>query len=148
MDQQTAIQQALFLVDRSGIVMLGTNGDQGSPNIKAMLKMENEGLRTVWLSTNTSSRRVEQLRHDPRACLYFIDMEKWMGVMLVGQVDLLQDTESRQRLWREGFEKYYALGIDDPDYTVLRFRAQWGNYYYALANVTFDIKDSPEKSQF
>ena len=140
MDKETAIEQALALADRSGIVMLGTNGDDGTPNIKAMLKMENEGLKTVWMSTNTSSRRVGQLRRDPRACLYFIDMEKWMGVMLVGGVELLQDAESRQRLWREGFEKYYSLGVNDPDYTVLRFTARWGNYYHALANVTFDIK--------
>jgi len=71
MDQETAIQQALALADPSGIVMLGTNGDNGFPNIKAMLKMENEGLKTVWMSTNTSSRRVGQLRRDPRACLYY-----------------------------------------------------------------------------
>ena len=140
MDKETAIQEAQALAERSGIVMLGTNGDDGTPNIKAMLKMENEGLKTVWMSTNTSSRRVGQLLRDPRACLYFIDMEKWMGVMLVGEVELLQDAESRRRLWREGFEKYYPLGVNDPDYTVLRFTARWGNYYHGLANVTFDIE--------
>ena len=139
MDKETAIQQALALVDRSSIVMLGTNSDDGAPNIKAMLKMENEGLKTVWMSTNTSSRRVGQLRCDPRVCLYFIDMEKWMGVMLVGEVEVLQDAESRQRLWREGYERYYSLGVNDPDYTVLRFTARWGNYYHALANVTFEV---------
>ena len=139
MDKETAIQQALSLADRSGIVMLGTNGDEGIPNIKAMLKMENEGLKTVWLSTNTSSRRVTQLLHDPKSCLYFVDMEKWMGLMLVGEIEVLQDAESRQRLWREGYERYYPLGVDDPDYTVLRFTAQWGNYYHA-GNVTFEIE--------
>mgnify|MGYP001001701314 FL=1 len=139
MDKETAIEQALTLADRSGIVMLGTNGDDGVPNIKAMIKMENEGLKTVWLSTNTSSRRVAQLLRDPRACLYFVDMEKWMGLMLVGEVEVLQDAESRQRLWREGFERYYPLGVNDPDYTVLRFTARQGNYYHA-GNVTFDIE--------
>lgn len=140
MDKETAIEQALALADRSGIVMLGTNGNEGTPNIKAMLKMENEGLKTVWLSTNTSSRRVGELRRDPRACLYFVDMETWEGVMLVGEMELLQNAESRQRLWREGCERYYPLGVNDPDYTVLRFTARWGNYYHALANVTFDIE--------
>jgi general stress protein 26 len=140
MDKETAIAQALALAERSGIVMLGTNGDDGTPNIKAMLKMENEGLKTIWMGTNTASRRVEQLRRDPRASLYFIDMEKWMGVMLVGEIELLQDPESRQRLWREGFERYYPLGVTDPDYTVLRFTARQGNYYHALANVTFEIE--------
>jgi general stress protein 26 len=139
MEKETAIQEALSLANHSGIVMLGTNGDDGIPNIKAMIKMENEGLKTVWLSTNTSSRRVAQLLRDPNSCLYFVDMEKWMGLMLVGEIEVLQDAESRQRLWREGYERYYPLGVDDPDYTVLRFTAQWGNYYHA-GNVTFEIE--------
>ncbi len=62
-----------------------------------------------------------------------------MGLMLVGEVEVVQDSESRQRLRREGFEKYYPAGVTDPDYCVLRFTARWGNYYHALANVTFDL---------
>ena len=79
---------------------MGTNGDDGYPNIKAMIKMENEDLKTVWFSSNTSSKRVAQLARDPKVCVYFIDFEQWKGLMLVGRVELLQDQESRQRLWR------------------------------------------------
>ncbi len=139
MENEEGIQQALALADHANIVMIGSNGDDGVPNIKAMIKMENEGLKTVWLSTNTSSRRVAQLLRNPKACLYFVDMEKWMGLMLVGEIEVLQDAASRQRLWRDGCERYYPLGVNDPDYTVLRFTARQGNYYHALANVTFEL---------
>jgi general stress protein 26 len=139
MQKEEAIREALALANRSGIAMLGTNGDNGYPNIKAMIKMENEGLNRIWFSTNTSSKRVGQLVQNPKTCVYFVDFEQWKGLMLVGDVEVLQDEESRQRLWREGFEKYYPLGVTDPDYTVLRFTAQWGNYYHALSNVTFEL---------
>jgi len=62
MEKQEAINQGLELVNRSTIAMLGTNGEDGFPNIKAMLKMENEGLKKIWFSTNTSSKRVEQIK--------------------------------------------------------------------------------------
>jgi general stress protein 26 len=137
--KEEAIKEALALADRSTIAVLGTNGDGGYPNIKAMIKMEIEGLKTVWFSTNTSSKRVAQLACDPKACVYFVDFEQWEGLMLVGCVELLQDPESRQRLWRPGCEKYYPLGVTDPDYTVLRFTSEWGNYYHALSNVTFEL---------
>ena len=139
MQEEEAIREALALASRSDIAMLGTNGDNGYPNIKAMIKMENEGLNRIWFSTNTSSKRVGQLVRNSKACVYFVDFEQWMGLMLVGDVEVLQDMESRQRLWREGFEKYYPLGVTDPDYAVLRFTAQWGNYYHALSNVTFEL---------
>jgi general stress protein 26 len=127
------------LANAAQIAMLGTNGDDGYPNIKAMIKMENEGLKTIWFSTNTSSRRIGQLERDSRASVYFVDFEQWMGLMLVGEVAILQDTASKERLWREGYERYYPLGVTDPDYSVLRFTSRWGNYYHALSNVTFEI---------
>lgn len=41
-----AKQQALALVERDPVVMmLGTVGQNGAPEIKAMVKMHNEGLR-------------------------------------------------------------------------------------------------------
>ena len=139
MEKQEAMEKALELANRCTIAVLGTNGDDGYPQIKAMIKMENEGLRAVWFSTNTSSRRVAQLQKDSRASVYFVDFEIWMGLMLVGEVEILQDAASRQRLWRDGYEKYYPLGVNDPDYTVLRFTTRWGNYYHRLSNVTFEV---------
>jgi general stress protein 26 len=139
MQKKEATREALALVNRSEIAMLGTNGDNGYPNIKALIKMENEDLKRIWFSTNTSSRRIGQLTRNPKACVYFVDFDQWMGLMLVGDVEVLQDMESRIRLWREGSEKYYPLGVTDPDYSVLRFTAQWGNYYHTLSNVTFQL---------
>jgi len=138
MQKEEAIREALALADRSGIAMLGTNGADGYPNIKAMIKMENEGLNRIWFSTNTSSKRTSQLARNSKACVYFVDFEQWMGLMLVGDVEVLQDRESKQRLWREGFEKYYPSGVTDPEYCVLCFTTQWANYYHALSNVTFE----------
>jgi len=139
MELKEAILMARELIDRSEIGLLGTNGEDGCPNIKALIKMENEGLKRVWFSTNTSSRRVSQLLRDPRACLYFLDSQKWMGLMLVGRMEVLQEKEVKARFWREGFERYCLLGITDPDYSILRFTSNRGNFYYALSSVTFNL---------
>ena len=139
MTSEEAINKSLELVANSPIAMLGTNGGDGYPNIKAMIKMESEGLKTIWFSTNTSSKRVQQLRDNPKASVYFVDMDNWMGLMLLGEVEMLSDLESRQKLWREGYEMYYPSGVTDPDYAVLRFTARTGNYYHRLSNVTFEL---------
>ncbi len=130
---------ALELVSGTPIVMLGNNGPDGYPGIKAMIKMENEGLRTFWFSTNTSSKRVGQLRKDGKACVYLVDMKSWRGLMLLGEVEVLEDPAAKRRLWRDGFEKYYPKGVTDPDYCVLRFTALRGNYYHNLHNSDFAI---------
>jgi len=139
MEKQEAVNQGLELVNSSTIAMLGTNGEDGFPHIKAMLKMVNQGLKKIWFSTNTSSKRVEQIKKNPKVCVYFVDPNEFKGLMLVGNIKILQDKSSRQRLWREGFERYYPLGVDDPDYSVLCFTGLWGNFYHSLSNIDFEI---------
>lgn len=140
MNKKDAINQGLELVEKSAIGMLGTNGEDGFPNIKAMMNLKHEGLKQIWFSTNTSSKRVKQLRENNRACVYYVDEKNFKGLMLVGTIEILQDIESRKMLWFDGAEKYYPLGIEDPDYSVLCFTAKLGNYYHGLKNITFEIE--------
>ncbi|MFZ5987556.1 MAG: pyridoxamine 5'-phosphate oxidase family protein [Bacillota bacterium] len=134
-----AVSKSLELVESCNIAMVGSNGDNGYPNIKAMIKVEAEGIKTIWFSTNTSSKRVSKFMHNPKACVYFADQDKFKGLMLVGDIEVLSDIESKKRLWCEGCEIYYPLGVNDPDYSVLRFTTKWGNYYHGLKNVSFDV---------
>jgi general stress protein 26 len=140
MDKQEAMAEGLQLVERSKICLLGTNGEDGFPNIKAMMNAKHEGIDKIWFSTNTSSRRVQQLKKDNRACVYYVDDKDFKGLMLTGTIQILQDLKSRQMLWADGDERYYPLGVEDPDYSVLCFTAHKGNYYHKLKNVTFEIE--------
>jgi general stress protein 26 len=139
MSEKEALEKGLELAGRSNIVMLANMDLDGYPHVRAMIKIENEGLDTIWMITNTSSDKIAQLEKDTRACLYFVDLEKWMGLTLVGAIEMLRDEESRKRCWREGFEKYYPRGVDDPDYTVLRFTTSWGKYYHGLKKYRFKV---------
>jgi len=139
MKMEEAAKLGLALANRSKIALLATNSANGYPNIKAMVKNENEGLKKIWFTSNTSSKKIAQLKRDSRACVYFVDFNEWMGLMLVGTVEILQDPETKKRFWRKGFRKYYPLSVSDPDYSVLCFETKWGNYYHNLENTTFEL---------
>ncbi len=139
MSDREGIEKGTELADRSSIVMLANIDGKDYPHVRAMLKIENDGLDTVWMITNTSSDKIGQLRANNRVSLYFVDLDKWMGLTLVGTLEILQDEESRKRCWRDGFEKYYPGGLDDPDYTVLRFTTRWGKYYHGLRKYRFNM---------
>jgi len=140
LNKKDAITQSLELVENSAICMVGTNREDGFPNIKSMFNLKHEGINLFWFSTNTSSARVQQLRKDNRVCVYFMDEKLHKGLMLTGTMENLQDIDSKKLLWSEKSEKYYPLGIEDPDYSVLRFTAKEGNFYHALQNINFEIE--------
>ena len=129
------------LVERSEIAFLGTIGSNGGPEIKAVLVADREGVDAIWISTNTSSEHVAQLERDPRACLYFVrhDREPWTGLLLRGLAEIRRDPEARERLWEDGCEKFYPNGVDDPDYTPLRFVPSSGKFWRFGVKMRFDL---------
>ena len=139
MKKEEALKSAAELMERTQTATVGSNGTEGYPHIKCMFKAGAEGLKTIWFSTNTSSKRVAQFREDPKACVYFLDDQKFMGLMLVGDMEVLENQEIKQRFWNDGNEIYYPLGVTDPDYCILQFTAKWGNYYHGLANASFEV---------
>ena len=129
------------LIDRQGVSFLGSVDAEGFPNAKAMLPpRKREGIRAFYFTTNTSSQRVAQYRKNPKACVYFCDRRFFRGVMLKGAVEVLEDADSKEMIWREGDTSYYPLGVTDPDYCVLKFTAQSGRYYSSFHSEDFTVE--------
>lgn len=146
MTHDEAKLRAAALVEKNPLVMMvGTVGADGAPEIKAMVKMKNDGLRRFWFCSNTSTRRTEVLRHDARACLYAYEFAPdanpvvCRGVMLSGTIELSWDDALRQSLWQDFMKIYYPEGPLDPDFVVVQFTATVGNFYEGLTNADFTI---------
>lgn len=127
-------------IDRQSTAFIGSLDAAGFPNIKAMLApRQREGLRVFYFTTNASSLRVRQYRHNPQACVYFCDRRFFRGVMFRGGMEVLEDLESKSAIWREGDTLYYPLGLLDPDYCVLRFTAESGRFYSKFRSEDFAL---------
>ena len=133
----TVQEKALLVINRCEIGLLGNNDEQGNPQIKAMIKADNEGLKTFWFCSNTSSRRVNQIKKDRNACLYYY--EGFEGVMLRGFAEVSYDDDIRKSFWQDDMVMYYPLGYTDPDFALIKFTATSGNYYNNLHNEDFEI---------
>ncbi len=130
------------MADKAKIVYLSYIDSRGFPTTRAMLApREREGIRVFWFSTNTSSQKVTAFRRNPKGSIYFVDRLFFRGVSLSGTVEVLEDLESKERLWRRGDTMYYSRGVTDPDYCVLKFTAERGRYYRNFKSEDFSIPD-------
>jgi general stress protein 26 len=129
------------MIDKQRVTFIGSLDFEGFPNVKAMLQpRKREGIKTIYLTTNTSSMRVAQYRKDNRACVYFCDSRFFRGVMLRGTMEVLTDSASKEMIWREGDTMYYKEGVTDPDYCVLKFTAISGRFYSNFSSEEFIIE--------
>ncbi len=118
------------LIEKSTQAFIAYIDGEGYPITKAMLKpRDRKDIKEFWFTTNTSSNKVKFFRENPKASIYFVDKRFFRGVSLIGTVEVLEDQESKRQIWLEGDTMYYPLGVDDPDYCVLKFTAIKGRYY-------------------
>jgi len=128
------------MIDKLKTAFIGSIDGEGFPTIKAMLQpRKREGIKTIYLTTNTSSMRVAQYRENNHACIYFCDTRFFRGVMLRGMMEVLTDSASKEMIWQEGDTMYYPDGVTDPDYCVLKFTAVSGRFYSNFKSEDFVV---------
>lgn len=129
-------------IDKQKVSFICSIDENNYPNIKAMLKpRKRTGLKEFYFSTNTSSLRVKQFLQNPNASIYFYHkgLIKYTGVMLVGNMAVMTDQDTKNAMWRKGDTIFYKRGVTDPDYCVLKFTAKSGRYYCDLKTESFEM---------
>ena len=128
------------VIDKQSICYISSIDQNGFPNTKAMLKpRKRNGIKEIYLSTNTSSLKVKNFKNNSKACLYFCDKKHYRGIMLKGTVEILEDQESKDMIWKIGDRIYYPKGKTDSDYCVIKFNSIKARYYSNFKSVDIEI---------
>jgi general stress protein 26 len=122
------------------IATFGKDETEGFPEIRALLNLANpkkypklkdkaisvDGETiTLYFTTNTSSRKVRQLRVNNKACLYFVLPKKFKGVSAIGTIEEVTEQAVKEDFWQTGWYIYYHKGAKDHDYTLLKFTTKY-----------------------
>jgi general stress protein 26 len=134
-----ALQASEELVKQSTITMLGSIDEQGFPNIKSVFVLKTEGLNKIWFNSDTSAQKVTQFRNNSNACAYYVDRQKIHGLMLKGEVEIIEDIEVKKIFWNETFNKYYPMGVMDKEFSILCFKAFYGRFYNGADHKVFEF---------
>lgn len=82
----------LDLLENSQVVILGTNGPEGQPEITALWFVYADG--QVHMSINDSRRKAKNLARDPRASAFFVDPQNpYRTLELRGTVTITPDPD-------------------------------------------------------
>ena len=122
---------------QSSSAFLSYIDEDGYPVTRAMLILEHERIDVQYLSTNTSSGKIANLLRNPKASIYYCDPAQFQGALFIGDIEVCTDAQTKQHLWREGFEQYYPNGVTDTDYCVLKLTVKKGSHYHGLCNTQF-----------
>jgi len=100
-----------------------TQDEEGRSQVRTMNPFPPEEDMTVWIATSTLTRKVQQMRRDPRVTLYYANHGQATGyVAMVGKAEL----------------------VDDKAEMMKRKRAYWDTAFPGMKNLVL-IKITPER---
>ncbi len=125
MAQQAADRIALERAARELITgaahgTLITLGLDGHPQARTVDNFAPEADFTVWIGTNPRTRKVAEIRRDPRVTLHWFDPKRLGYVTLIGLARLVNDSAEKARHWKPEWAGFYP--DRDRDYLLVQVR--------------------------
>ncbi len=111
-DRAKIIAAARELMVAQKYCALITVDQTGRPQVRTMNPFPPEEDMTVYMATNTRSRKVAEIRNDSRVCLYYADHSKATGyVALSGRAVLVDDMKEIQKRKRAYWDQSFESGL-------------------------------------
>ena len=117
------ISAAKEIMNLAGTCALITLDEEGRPRVRAMDPFAPEDDLTVWFGTNSKSRKVNQIKKDPRVTLYYLDSDVSGYVMIHGIAKLVDDEEEKEKWWKDKWEAFYLKNKEN--YLLIKVSPVW-----------------------
>jgi general stress protein 26 len=106
-DRQAMLGAARAIMTKVGICSVITVDESGRPQARAVDVFPPDEQMVVWFATNPKSRKVAQIKRDPRVTLYYYDPAAMEYVTLLGRARLVSDPAEKQKRWKDSFRAFW-----------------------------------------
>ncbi len=92
----------------------------GRPSVRTMDPFAPDENMVVWLATNPRSRKVREIRRNPRVTLYYFNRDAQEYVTIHGRARLVNDPKLKERWWKDEWKSFYPDRAKDYLLIVVR----------------------------
>jgi general stress protein 26 len=111
------MEVALEVIEASRYCALITGGTSGDSDARTVDPFPPDEDMVIWIGTNPRSRKVAQIRRNPRVTLYYFDREGQGYVTIHGTARVVNDPKSKAKWWKDDWKSFYPDRA--RDYTLI-----------------------------
>ena len=115
-----ALAAARDVVQGAVYCTLVTIGENGHPQARIVEPTEPDDSFTIWIGTNPLTRKVNEIRRDPRVTLLYFHAATSSYVTVLGRATIVTDTDEKVRRWKKSWAPFYSNGPGGDEFLLLR----------------------------
>jgi len=98
-----------------------SDGDQ--PMVRPVSPIGEDDM-SIWVTTFSTSRKVKQIRQNPKICLALVEQPNGdKAAIVVGEAQIIPDAEEKKRVWKLAtfdLRQYFPNGPDSDEFCLLK----------------------------
>lgn len=118
--RDTLLSASREIIAAARYATMVTNGINGQPSARIIDAFAPDADFTVWIGTLATSRKVAELRKDPRVTLMYYNAPDQEYVTLYGRATFVTDDAARAAHWKDAWASFYKDAWRGADYTLIR----------------------------
>jgi general stress protein 26 len=116
-----------------------SDGDQ--PRVRPVSPIVEDDM-SIWVTTYSTSRKVKQIRENPKICLAFVEQPDGdKAAIVIGEAQITPDIAEKERVWKLAtFDPWepYPNGPDSDEFCLLKIvinRIEWRDSWTGKLNI-------------
>jgi general stress protein 26 len=107
LSQAELVAAARAIMTAARFCALITLDSSGRPQARTLDPFPPDEQMVVWLATNPRTRKVGEIRRNPRVTLYYFDREEQAYVTIYGIARLVNDPKEKAKHWKDEWKDFY-----------------------------------------
>jgi len=110
--EEVLTKAAIDIIEGAGTCALITLDASGLPSVRVMDPFLPESDFTIWFGTNPKSRKVNQIKNNPKVTLYYLEKNSSGYVVIHGTATLVNDQSEKNKWWKTEWDAFYPNNTD------------------------------------
>ena len=125
------IKSIIEIIKSCDDVQLCTNRSDGFPETRHVMNGMNQNITSLDLHflTMKSSPKFQQLKDNDKCCVYYFNPNNRYAVRLFGQMENIDDLNTKNKYWLEKYSRFGFSGPDDMNFALLHFIPEIYKFY-------------------
>jgi general stress protein 26 len=122
--REATLAAAKSIIKTARYATLTTLDESGGPAARIVDPFPPEQELTLWVATNSRTRKAAQLARDGRVTLTYFDRAAEHYVTIAGTATLVRDLAARAARWKDEWKAFYENTYRGDDYLLIRIEPQ------------------------
>ena len=92
-------QKVLSIIKDNSLHTFFATCDGDQPRVRSITAIVENDM-SIWIATGSRSRKVQQIRQNPKVCLAFVEQpDGTKSAIVIGEARIVSDVEEKKRIW-------------------------------------------------